>query len=218
MAGSQVMDAAILRYLDGAGGVSHETIRRLQAHVDLLRRWQPRLNLVAPDTLADIWSRHVVDSLQLLDLAPQACTWLDLGSGGGFPGLVLAAALRERDGGVILVESDQRKAAFLREAARLMDVAAEIHPCRIEVALPRLARRPDVVTARALAPLSRLLDWTHPLVGNQVPGVFPKGRTAEQELTEARKSWKINARLVSSRTDPQARIVVIDQVAPVADM
>jgi 16S rRNA (guanine527-N7)-methyltransferase len=193
--------------------VSHETLERLRIHVDLLRRWQARLNLVAPETLASIWMRHVADSLQLMDLCPDARIWVDLGSGGGFPGLVLAAALADRAGRMVLIESDQRKAAFLREAARAMGLSVDIHAERIETALPRLRARPDVVTARALAPLHRLLDWSSPLVGNGVPGVFPKGRMAEQELTEARKSWMIDARLIASKTDPHARIVMVDRLA-----
>jgi 16S rRNA (guanine527-N7)-methyltransferase len=205
-------DAEAVAGLQKAFGVSHETLRRLQVHVDLLRRWQTQINLIAPDTLPDIWGRHVADTLQLAPLAPNARLWLDLGSGAGFPGLVLAAALHERGGRVLLVESDQRKAAFLREAARHMQVTVDVQCQRIETCMKRLPVRPDAVTARALAPLSRLIDWTHSLVGNGVPGVFPKGRTAEVELTEARKSWTVEARLVPSRTDPQSKIVVIDQL------
>jgi 16S rRNA (guanine527-N7)-methyltransferase len=193
-----------------AAGLSRETADRLVRFVETLRRWQPRLNLVSPATLPVLWSRHVADSLQLLPLAPGARYWVDLGSGGGFPGHVIAAALAERDGMMQLVESDRRKAAFLREAVRVAELPARVLDTRIDEALPRLARPVEVVTARALAPLDTLLAWVQPLVDDGAVALFPKGQDVDRELTEASKSWRLSVRLVPSRTDAEGRIVVID--------
>lgn len=191
--------------------VSRETFARLEAIVDLLRRWQGTINLVAPATLPAIWQRHVADSLQLLALAPAAASrWVDLGSGGGFPGLVVAAVLAERPGAVVhLVESDTRKAAFLRESARVAGLPVEVHAERIEKVAEKLAPGTHVVSARALAPLAKLLDLASPFLAAGAPALFPKGKDAERELTEARKGWTLDLNLAPSRTDPDARIVVV---------
>jgi 16S rRNA (guanine527-N7)-methyltransferase len=175
-----------------------------------LRRWQAVKNLVGPSTLGDIWERHIADSLQLLALAPDALRWADLGSGAGFPGLVIAIAGIERPGtSVQLVESNSRKCAFLRHVARLTGAPVVVHERRLEAAVPELAGTLDVVTARALASLDQLLAWTHPLLTTGVTALFPKGRDAAAELTEARKSWKFKETLIPSRTDPSASIVRI---------
>lgn len=191
--------------------VSRETFARLEAIVDLLRRWQGTINLVAPATLPAIWQRHVADSLQLLALAPAAASrWVDLGSGGGFPGLVVAAVLAERPGAVVhLVESDTRKAAFLRESARVAGLPVEVHAERIEKVAEKLAPGTHVVSARALAPLAKLLDLASPFLAAGALALFPKGKDAERELTEARKGWTLDLNLAPSRTDPDARIVVV---------
>jgi 16S rRNA (guanine527-N7)-methyltransferase len=177
-----------------------------------LRRWQAIKNLVGPATLDRIWDRHIVDSLQLLDLAPDAGTWLDLGAGAGFPGLVLAIAGAERGLQVHLVESNSRKCAFLRHIARLTGAPAKVHEARLETVVPGFVGKADVVSARALASLPMLLDWTEPLLKAGTMGLFPKGRDAEIELTEARKKWTFEAEILPSLTDPEARILRITSI------
>jgi 16S rRNA (guanine527-N7)-methyltransferase len=190
--------------------VSRETVERLDRFVDLLLTWQKTTNLISPATIPCLWVRHVADSLQLLDLVPHARTWIDLGAGGGFPGLVIACALADRPGSVVhLVESNGKKAAFLREAARVTGAPAIIHGMRIEKFVESFAGGGEVVTARALAPLKSLLDWSYPLLAAGGQGVFPKGQDVEVELTQASKYWNINYILVPSRTDPRGRIVVV---------
>jgi 16S rRNA (guanine527-N7)-methyltransferase len=189
--------------------VSRETEERLDLLAYELRRWQEVKNLVGPGTLEAVWTRHIADSLQLLDIVPEAKSWVDLGSGAGFPGLVLGIAALERDGmRVDLVESNGRKCAFLRHVARLTGAPVAVHQARLEDVIGRFAGS-DVVTARALAPLSRLLASAEPLLTTGTTGLFPKGREVEGELTEAAKSWRFEAELVPSRTDSAARIVRI---------
>jgi len=190
--------------------VSRETATRLDRLVDLLRDWQRTTNLVAASTLPKVWTRHVADSLQLLALAPQARHWVDLGSGGGFPGLVLACALAEHpDGKVHLVESQGKKCAFLREATRAIALPATVHCERIESFVQNFSERADVVTARALAPLSTLCGYVEPLLKRGAQALLPKGQDVEAELTEASRYWNIAADMVPSQTEPKARIVVI---------
>jgi 16S rRNA (guanine527-N7)-methyltransferase len=190
--------------------VSRETIARLDAFAALLLKWQQRTNLVAASTLSRLWTRHIADSLQLLPLAPAARTWVDLGSGGGFPGMVVACALPERPGGKIhLVESNTKKSAFLREAARLIAVPALVHGARIEDSVASFDESVDVVTARALAPLDKVLAYALPLLKRGAQGLFLKGRDVEVELTEAAKYWILDAGLVPSKTSAQGRIVVV---------
>lgn len=200
------------------GRVSRETMARLDLIVDLLIHWQKTINLVAPASLPDLWTRHMDDSLQLLDLVPQTpLIWADLGSGGGFPGLVVAAVLAERTGSQVhLVESDTRKAAFLREASRRAGLPASIHPQRIEQAAARLAPGTQVVSARALAPLPRLLDLAAPFLAEGALGIFPKGKDVESELTAARKGWTLDAELRPSRSDPDARVLLVRRAIPAA--
>jgi 16S rRNA (guanine527-N7)-methyltransferase len=187
-------------------------LERLDRFVPLLLTWQRRINLVAPSTLPHLWTRHVADSLQLLALAPEARRWVDLGSGAGFPGIVLGCLLADRPGATIdLVESNGKKAAFLRSAAQIVDAPIAIHHGRIEDFVATIAQTVDIVTARALAPLDRLLAMCHPLIHRGAQAVFPKGQDVEAELTEASKCWSITATLVPSRTDPHGRIVVIRQ-------
>ncbi len=177
-----------------------------------LRRWQAIKNLVGPATLDHIWERHIVDSLQLLNLAPDAKLWLDLGSGAGFPGLVLAIAGAEKGLKVHLVESNSRKCAFLRHIVRLTGASATVHEARLETVVPGFVGRADVVSARALAALAQLLDWTAPLLNAGTIGLFPKGRDAEIELTEARKQWTFEAETLPSSTDSSARILRITSI------
>ncbi|MBN9472147.1 MAG: 16S rRNA (guanine(527)-N(7))-methyltransferase RsmG [Bosea sp.] len=189
--------------------VSRETEERLAILVAELERWQRAKNLVSTATLDEVWTRHIADSLQLFDHAPEARRWLDLGSGGGFPGLVLGIRLAEVGGHIDLVESNARKCAFLRHAARLTGAAVTVHAARIEDAMPQFLGKVDVVTARALASLPLLLDWCKELLRTGVIGVFPKGQHLDAELTEASKYWKIQASTFPSVTDSAARILVI---------
>jgi 16S rRNA (guanine527-N7)-methyltransferase len=192
--------------------VSRETIDKLLAYEALLRQWQKTINLVAPSTLDAVWSRHFADSAQLLALAPpDAKRWLDLGSGAGFPGLVLAIMLAGRDGAkVTLIESDTRKAAFLGEVARRTGAPVDIRPERIEKAATQAKLGPvDVITARALAPLPRLLELVAPAFSDRTTGLFLKGREAEAEIDAAKERWDFASELHPSLTDSSGRIVVI---------
>jgi 16S rRNA (guanine527-N7)-methyltransferase len=190
--------------------VSRETVERLDALVAVLMKWQRSTNLVAPSTLGQVWTRHVADSLQLLKLASDARIWVDLGSGGGFPGLVLACALADQASAQVhLVESNAKKCAFLREAARLLAVPALVHSQRIEDFTRRFDTTADVVTARALAPLEQLLEYAAPMVKRGAQGLFLKGQDVEAELTEASKYWSIEITLVPSITSAEGRIVVV---------
>lgn len=190
--------------------VSRETAAKLDDFIFRLLKWQQKVNLIAPSTVSQLWTRHVADSLQLLQLAPTARKWIDLGSGGGFPGLVIASALAGREGSVDLVESNARKAAFLRETARQLQLPALVHPVRIEDFVIQYADSPEIVTARALAPLVELLRYVEPLMKKGAQALFPKGQDVEAELTTASKYWKIEARLVPSLTDARSRIVVVE--------
>jgi 16S rRNA (guanine527-N7)-methyltransferase len=188
--------------------VSRETAARLDRFVALLLQWQAKTNLIAPSTIGEIWTRHIADSLQLLALAPQAKIWVDLGTGAGFPGLVIACALAGQPDGIVrLVESNQKKAAFLREAVRLTGAPANVHAGRIEEFVT--SDHVDVVTARALAPLKNVLALAEPLLKTGAVGLFLKGQDVEVELTEASKYWTIAATLVPSKTSPAGRVVVI---------
>ncbi|GBU17464.1 MULTISPECIES: 16S rRNA (guanine(527)-N(7))-methyltransferase RsmG [Methylobacterium] len=187
-------------------GVSRETAARLDIYVAQLRRWQRVKNLVGPATLDEVWTRHIADALQLLALAPEARSWLDLGSGAGIPGLVLAIAGAERSGlEVELVESNGRKCAFLTETARLCGAPARISNARIETLIAARSGV-EIVCARALAPLAQLLAWTEPLLKSGTTGLFLKGRDVDAELTDAAREWRFTVDLLSSRTDSAARI------------
>lgn len=181
---------------------------RLDKFVELLLQWQRTTHLIAPSTVPVVWTRHIADSLQLLPLLTKAKTIVDLGAGGGFPGLVLACALADVPGTTIhLVESNAKKAAFLREAQRIAGASAQVHCVRAEKFVERPPAPVDAVTARAVASLKNLLDLSAPLLLAGAQAVFPKGQDVEVELTEASKYWNIQASLVPSLTDSQARIV-----------
>jgi 16S rRNA (guanine527-N7)-methyltransferase len=200
--------AAALADLD----VSRETLLRLSAYLELLRRWQRAVNLVGASTLEDPWRRHMLDCAQLVPHVPAgAQTVLDLGSGAGLPGLVLALLGVP---GVQLVESDQRKVLFLREAARITGAPVVIHARRIEQ-LGGLAA--DVVTARALAPLPRLLALAEPLLTPRSLCLFLKGKTGERELTDARQSWHMTAEVVPSRSGPSGVLLKLQGVGRAPD-
>ncbi len=189
--------------------VSRETMERLEAYAKLLGQWQRVKNLVAPSTLSQIWQRHFADSLQLLGFAPAALRWVDIGSGAGFPGLVIAAALADKSGAVVhLVESDSRKCAFLREVARQLNAPAVIHNARAETIIAQLGPV-DVVTARAVAPLETLVKLARPLLDSGALGLFPKGRGYPAELTEFVLPEKFKLDIAPSLTENEAAIVTI---------
>jgi 16S rRNA (guanine527-N7)-methyltransferase len=216
--------------------VSRETLARLSTYEGLLRRWQTAVNLVAASTLDAIWHRHFADSAQLVALAPSPRTWIDLGSGAGFPGLVVAILLANaptssaRDlpserrskliskgmglSRVTLIESNTRKCAFLREVVRETHINAslsvDILSTRIETAATQVSLQPpDVVSARAVAPLDKLFALAAPLFASSTVGLFLKGRDAAAELQAAEKLWNFQSELVPSRTERDARIVVV---------
>jgi 16S rRNA (guanine527-N7)-methyltransferase len=186
--------------------VSRETEERLAVYVELLRRWQAVKNLVGPGTLNEVWTRHIADSAQLVPLAPAAKTWADIGSGAGFPGLVVAILLREvPNARVHLVESNGRKCAFLREVARETGAPATVHSGRIEDVLDTLDGV-EVLTARALAPLPQLLLWGKRLIDAGTLGLFLKGEESERESAMVtRQGYAIEA--VPSRTHAAGRIL-----------
>lgn len=185
--------------------VSRETLERLDAYVTLLAAWNRRINLVGASTLGDPWRRHILDSAQLLPHIPSGVRPIvDLGSGAGLPGLILSILGAP---GVHLVESDQRKCAFLREAVRITGATAQIHPQRAENCPIRGAA---VVTARALAPLPQLLDIAEPFLESHSICLFLKGKGVREELTEAAKGWKMQWRLLPSRSDPAGALLVLE--------
>lgn len=186
-------------------GVSRETLDRLRAYAELLVKWQPRINLVGPATIPDLWRRHFLDSAQIFPLLPQG-PLVDFGSGAGFPGLVVAVM---GAGPVHLMESDARKCAFLREAARITGTAVTIHNQRIEKipAFPAAA-----MTARALAPLVDLLQLGEKFITPQTVCVFLKGRGAEDELTAASKEWNMSIERRASLTDDSGLILRLKEV------
>ena len=190
--------------------VSEDRMARLDAYLELLSQWQERINLVGPSTLADPWRRHILDTAQLREHIPAtAQSLIDLGSGAGLPGLILAILGTPN---VTLVEADRRKAIFLREAARITECpAVETVNERIE----KLSIFADVITARALAPLPKLLGLAVPRMATGGRCLFLKGRDVERELTAARQIWTMRVDLVPSRTAAEGRILVIEEVRPV---
>ncbi|MEM8787026.1 MAG: 16S rRNA (guanine(527)-N(7))-methyltransferase RsmG [Pseudomonadota bacterium] len=187
--------------------VSRETEAKLHAFVDLVQTWSRAINLVGRKDLSELWSRHVIDSAQLLPLAgTSAGTWLDLGSGGGFPGFVIALLGQARGLSVTLVESDSRKAEFLRSASRTLTCPVAVLAQRIEDTTPQNA---DVVSARALAPLTRLLHLAQPHRHSGTLCLFPKGQSFQKELEEARREWHVGPDIIRSETDPSAVILKI---------
>ena len=184
--------------------VSRETLAALDVYAGLLRKWQKAINLVAGATLNDLWQRHFLDSAQLVPLLPEGEGHItDLGSGAGFPGLVLALLTGRPTN---LIESDQRKAAFLGEAARATGCAGrvQVHCARVEALKPWAA---PVITARALADLTQLLDWAEPFVTTDTTCIFPKGAKAEEELTGALRVWKMTVERRRSITDQTGLIL-----------
>ncbi|GAJ28140.1 16S rRNA (guanine(527)-N(7))-methyltransferase RsmG [Acidomonas methanolica] len=194
-----------------SGDVSRETFSRLEVFASLLRTWNTRINLVSPRDMEQLWPRHIEDSLQLAPLVPQGARVIDLGSGGGFPGMIVGIAAGAE---MVFIESDRRKAAFLREAARACGVRAQVMAQRIEVARPAPA---PVVTARALAPLDILLGWAAPLLASGGYALFLKGKSLPDELTEAGARWQMSHESHPSRTDPQGTILKVWDIRPVEE-
>jgi 16S rRNA (guanine527-N7)-methyltransferase len=183
-----------------------------EAYEALLRAWQPRINLVSSPTLASLWTRHFADSAQLFEMFPSISRWADLGSGAGFPGMVLALLLKLRPGSMVhLIESDQRKAAFLRAVSRETGAPAIVHVGRIESELPPLLGDVEGICARALAPLPRLVDWSREHLLKSAIGVFLKGEDWREELTALTPESSFQARNIVSRTNPAARIIVVEK-------
>ena len=188
-------------------GVSRETSERLEAYVAFLEEWQPRLNLIGPGTADDIWRRHILDCGQIARHVPRGCRrLLDIGSGAGLPGLVLAIMGVD---GVEMVEKDARKVAFLHSAARTCEVDVGIHNSRIEALQSPAA---DVVTARAVAPLRLLVAMAAPFLGEDSVSIFPKGRSVDEELKDAAREWHMWYQRRASLSDSQGSLLVIDRV------
>ena len=193
-----------------SGSVSRETFESLRAFESIFRKWAGRINLVATSTLADLWRRHVLDSAQLARIKPDALRWLDLGSGGGFPGAVIAVLLKERPGASIdLVESNGKKAAFLRTSLAELAAPARVHSTRIEDVYGRVAP-PDVVTARALAPLPRLLELSAPWLSAGASGLFHKGREYLAEIQESSAAWRYDLVKHGSLIDADSVILEVN--------
>lgn len=191
--------------------VSRETAERLDRFAEHLLKWQNAVQLVAPSTLPQLWTRHIADSLQLMQHVAQRPQIADLGSGAGFPGIILGIALRENSSAQVhLIESDTRKASFLREAVRITDARANVYAESVESVAKRIATAIHTVTARAFAPLPRLLESAEGFFEAGAKGVLLKSQDVDGELTEAAKSWSISYQLTASRTDPRGRILLID--------
>ncbi|MAM63437.1 16S rRNA (guanine(527)-N(7))-methyltransferase RsmG [Maritimibacter sp. UBA3975] len=192
--------------------VSRETLDKLTTYAALLERWNPKINLVSKQTLPELWSRHFLDSAQLLSLAPEKATsWLDLGTGGGFPGLIVAILASEKRPklNVTCVESDQRKSAFLRTVTRETGASATILSRRIEILEPQGA---DIVSARALAPLKTLLGFARRHLSSDGIALFPKGSSSAPEIQEALETWTFQADTYPSLTHDNAVILKIGDI------
>jgi 16S rRNA (guanine527-N7)-methyltransferase len=199
---------------EAAGPVSRETFDRLVEFEQVFQKWNRRINLAAQSTQDDVWHRHILDSAQLARLAPQATRWVDLGSGGGFPGLVLAFLLAERDGAEIhLVESNRKKASFLQAVVGQFGLPARVIARRIDDSYA-LVPAPQIVTARALAPLTALLDLSAPWLTNGARGLFHKGRDYRAEVAESAQRWSFDLIEHASITDPHGVILDLSGLQP----
>lgn len=200
--------------IDADKNVSRETLERLEIYLDELRKWQPTINLVSGGEIKDLWVRHVEDSIQLSALINKNQShYVDLGSGGGFPGIIIA--LFGADSGRIkratLIESDARKCAFLREASRKLDLPINVLTMRAENTSPQNA---SVITARALASLDKLMAYAYRHLSKDGTAFFPKGATYHDEIKEAEKKWHFSVNPIRSRTNPAAAILEIKSIFP----
>lgn len=194
--------------------VSRETYERLEIYAELLARWNRKINLVSPESIADLWRRHVVDSVQLARLAPEAArSWVDLGSGAGLPGLLVAAVRQEAFPleKMVLIDSDQRKAAFMAEASRAMQVPVTIEIRRLGE--PTEPEPFDVISARALAPLPKLLDYAEPFVSDRSICLFPKGKNRSSEIETASLAWSITIDEIQSRSSDESAVLRLQDVS-----
>lgn len=192
--------------------VSRETADRLIAFEELFRKWSKAINLASPSTLNELWTRHILDSAQLFPLASDAKNWLDIGSGGGFPGIVTACFLADQPGSTIdLIESAGKKAAFLRTAAGHLNVPARIHSARIEAMWQKI-ETPQVVTARALASLNDLFGLAEPWLTNGAKALFQKGRDYQREIDESRVGWSFDLVQHQSAIDQASVILEISNL------
>ncbi|WNK01636.1 16S rRNA (guanine(527)-N(7))-methyltransferase RsmG [Thalassospiraceae bacterium LMO-JJ14] len=197
------------------GGVGYAVLDRLEAYIAHLAKWQRAINLVGPKTLEDPWRRHILDSAQLVPLLPSVTTGLkiaDLGSGAGLPGLVLAIMT---DADVQMIESDQRKSTFIREAARITETSVVVHTGRIEAVAPCQA---EIVTARALAPMQRLLPWVYRHLAPGGKSLLLKGAEADEELTLSAKKWTMSMVRKQSLSNASGTVLIIDELAPITDV
>jgi len=203
--------------LKAVNNVSRETQERLTVFAELLKQWQSHINLVAPSTLPDLWERHIEDSLQYVTLFPDAKHWIDLGSGAGLPGMIAAIVLADQGGGKVeLVESVGKKCAFLRAVARdtglkQNGVDVVVHNQRIEAVLGELTK-PNIVSARALATLDKLLEYSGHLIRKETIGVFPKGRDHLKEIGAAQKNWSFDCEIIPSRLEEDSVLLKITNV------
>lgn len=203
------LDAAGYQALTGVSDAQLADLSRFQA---LLAEWNAVMNLVGPLTIATYWTRHALDSSQLLALAPEARTWADLGAGAGLPGVVLAILLKGQDDAKVhLVESMTKRCRFLEVTAKALDLPVEIHNVRAE----ELKLKVDVVTARACAPMARLLGFAEPYLNRGATGLFLKGQDVATELAEARKAWSFASELLPSQSDPRGRVVQVKRLSRV---
>ena len=209
LAPETVLDAAGFQALLGATDAQIADLTRFQT---LLAEWNEVMNLVGPLTIATYWTRHALDSAQLIPLAPESITWADLGAGAGLPGVVLAILLKGRAGATVhLVESMTKRCRFLEVVAKDLDLPVQIHNARAE----DLKLKVDIVTARACAPMTKLLGFAEPYLRSGAVGLFLKGQDVETELAEARKAWTFDADLRTSQSDPRGRIVQVKRLSRV---
>jgi len=200
----RVEDAASFAARTGATPAQLADLEQLRA---MLADWNGRLNLVSDASLAEFWSRHAFDSAQLRSIMPAARTWVDIGAGAGFPGLVLVILLKGEAGAKVhLVESVAKKCRFLEAAVTTLELPAAVHNERAE----KLALQADVVTARAVAPLVRLLDFAKPYLNRGAVGLFLKGRGVDAEIAEARRAWRFTCNAIPSLSDPESRILKVE--------
>jgi 16S rRNA (guanine527-N7)-methyltransferase len=203
----QVRDAASFAARTGANAAQLADLERLR---EMLADWNGRMNLVSAASLAEFWPRHAFDSAQLIEIAPAARTWVDIGAGAGFPGLVLAILLKDQAGAQVhLVESVAKKCRFLEAVAQALGLPAQVHNDRAE----NLSLKADVVTARAVAPLGRLLGFARPYLARGAVGLFQKGRGAEAEIAAARAAWRFTCAAIPSQSDPEGRILKVEGLA-----
>jgi len=194
--------------------VSRETLDKLRGFSDLVEKWTSKINLISKSSVPHIWERHILDSAQIFEIAPKAGQWVDIGSGGGFPGIIAAILTQESEAPhqMYLIESDIRKCAFLRSAIRELDLKATVVSARIEAQAPMEA---DIISARALASLSELLGYAEQHLKTSGTALFLKGENWEKEHEEAQKTWSYRCEAIKSKTHPAAAILKVEDIVRV---